>query len=223
MVISGSAHSRQCSISSAASSEKTWGAGSSTRKPRRRWASHCRFSISMTRSPAAGDKRRRPRRRRQFDSTSAVAICRCCRDELNRADGRKLRRRRAACNFHAGGGVAATGCCGRPVSIANALHCSYFLGREASPESGRDKPHVPPRGPMALNPVPLDDKYDLAKSRIFVTGYQALVRLTLMQKERDRRAGLNTAGYVTGYRGSPLGGLDQQFMRAANVLMPNDV
>src|SRR5262249_33791444 len=76
---------------------------------------------------------------------------------------------------------------------------------------------------MALNHVTLDDKYDLTKSRIFATGYQALVRLTLMQKERDRRAGLNTAGYVTGYRGSPLGGLDQQFMRAASVLAPNDV
>ena len=76
---------------------------------------------------------------------------------------------------------------------------------------------------MALNHVTLDDKYDLTKSRIFVTGYQALVRLTLMQKERDRRAGLNTAGYVTGYRGSPLGGLDQQFWRAAKVLTPSDV
>ena len=58
---------------------------------------------------------------------------------------------------------------------------------------------------MALNQVTLDDKYDLTKSRIFVTGFQAIVRLCLMQKERDRRAGLNTAGYVTGYRGSPLG------------------
>src|SRR5262245_37562251 len=67
---------------------------------------------------------------------------------------------------------------------------------------------------MALNHVTLDDKYDLAKSRIFVTGFQALVRLCLMQKERDRRAGLNTAGFVTGYRGSPLGTLDQQFIRA---------
>jgi len=76
---------------------------------------------------------------------------------------------------------------------------------------------------MALNHVTLDDKYDLRKSRIYVTGYQALVRLTLMQKERDRRAGLNTAGYVSGYRGSPLGGLDQQFMRAAKVLAPSDV
>src|SRR5260221_7824530 len=56
---------------------------------------------------------------------------------------------------------------------------------------------------MALNQVTLDDKYDLAKSRIFVTGFQALLRLCLMQKERDRRARLNTAGYVTGYPGSP--------------------
>jgi indolepyruvate ferredoxin oxidoreductase len=76
---------------------------------------------------------------------------------------------------------------------------------------------------MALNHVTLDDKYDLAKSRIFVTGFQALVRLCLMQKERDRRAGLNTAGYVTGYRGSPLGTLDQQFIRARRHLDQYDV
>ncbi|MCC6889845.1 MAG: indolepyruvate ferredoxin oxidoreductase family protein [Hyphomicrobiales bacterium] len=76
---------------------------------------------------------------------------------------------------------------------------------------------------MALNHVTLDDKYDLTKSRIFVTGFQALVRLCLMQKERDRRAGLNTAGYVTGYRGSPLGGLDQQFQRAQPWLQRSDV
>src|ERR1700733_12278959 len=76
---------------------------------------------------------------------------------------------------------------------------------------------------MPLRPVSLNDKYDLEKDRVFVTGFQALVRLTLMQKERDRRAGLNTAGYVTGYRGSPLGTLDQQFMRAGAVLTKNDI
>src|ERR1043166_5296526 len=76
---------------------------------------------------------------------------------------------------------------------------------------------------MSLNHVTLDDKYDLTKSRIFVTGYQALVRVTMMQHERDRRAGLNTAGYVTGYRGSPLGGLDYQFQRAAPLLAPRNV
>jgi len=76
---------------------------------------------------------------------------------------------------------------------------------------------------MALNHVTLDDKYDLSKSRIFVTGFQAIVRLCLMQKERDRRAGLNTAGYVTGYRGSPLGTLDLQFIRAQRALDKYDV
>jgi indolepyruvate ferredoxin oxidoreductase len=76
---------------------------------------------------------------------------------------------------------------------------------------------------MALRQVSLDDKYDLGQSQVFVTGYQALIRLCLMQKERDRRAGLNTAGYVTGYRGSPLGGLDQQFMKAARHLERSDI
>jgi indolepyruvate ferredoxin oxidoreductase len=76
---------------------------------------------------------------------------------------------------------------------------------------------------MALRSVSLDDKYDLAQTRVLVTGYQALIRALLMQKERDRRAGLNTAGYVTGYRGSPLGGLDQQMLRAGRFLAAQDV
>jgi indolepyruvate ferredoxin oxidoreductase len=76
---------------------------------------------------------------------------------------------------------------------------------------------------MAIRPVSLDDKYDLSQSHVLVTGYQALIRACLMQKELDRRTGLNTAGYVTGYRGSPLGGLDQQFMRAARQLAAADV
>src|SRR5581483_1264865 len=76
---------------------------------------------------------------------------------------------------------------------------------------------------MTLREVSLDDKYDLTKKTLFVTGYQALIRLCLMQKERDRRAGLNTAGYVSGYRGSPLGGLDQQFWRAAKFTRDYDI
>jgi indolepyruvate ferredoxin oxidoreductase len=76
---------------------------------------------------------------------------------------------------------------------------------------------------MALRDVKLDDKYDLGQHYIFVTGYQALVRLCLMQKELDRRNGLNTAGYVSGYRGSPLGGLDSQFMRARGFLEKSDI
>ena len=67
---------------------------------------------------------------------------------------------------------------------------------------------------MTLHDVALDDKFDLGKQRIFLSGSQAVIRMLLMQRERDRRAGLNTAGFVSGYRGSPLGGLDQQFWRA---------
>ncbi|WP_280790713.1 indolepyruvate ferredoxin oxidoreductase family protein [Azorhizobium doebereinerae] len=76
---------------------------------------------------------------------------------------------------------------------------------------------------MALKSVSLKDKYDLAQEQVFVSGTQALVRLALMQKARDRAAGLNTAGYVSGYRGSPLGGLDQQFGQAGKLLKANDI
>ncbi len=76
---------------------------------------------------------------------------------------------------------------------------------------------------MTLRSVSLDDKYDIAQDRVLVTGYHALVRALLMQKERDRRAGLNTAGFVTGYRGSPLGGLDQQMVRAGRQLTAADI
>jgi indolepyruvate ferredoxin oxidoreductase len=76
---------------------------------------------------------------------------------------------------------------------------------------------------MALRDVKLDDKYDLGQRHVFVTGFQALVRLCLMQKELDRRNGLNTAGFVTGYRGSPLGGLDSQFLRARPFLEKSDI
>ncbi len=77
---------------------------------------------------------------------------------------------------------------------------------------------------MGIHDISLEDRFDLEKDRVLLNGIQALVRLTLMQAARDRAAGLNTAGYVTGYRGSPLGGVDLQMMRAkkhleaANVL-----
>ncbi|HEV7909517.1 MAG TPA: indolepyruvate ferredoxin oxidoreductase family protein, partial [Methylocella sp.] len=72
--------------------------------------------------------------------------------------------------------------------------------------------------PQDLNSTSLDDKYDLTKRRIFVSGPQAIVRLLLMQKELDRRNGLATAGFISGYRGSPLGGLDLNFLRARRPL-----
>ena len=76
---------------------------------------------------------------------------------------------------------------------------------------------------MTLADVSLTDKFDLTKGRIFLSGTQAIVRAAMMQNERDRRAGLNTAGFVSGYRGSPLGGLDQQFARSKAFLDPHNV
>ncbi|CAG0963767.1 MAG: indolepyruvate ferredoxin oxidoreductase family protein [Rhizobiaceae bacterium] len=76
---------------------------------------------------------------------------------------------------------------------------------------------------MTLHDVALNDKYDLAKNRIFVSGAQAVVRMLLMQRERDRMAGLNTAGFVSGYRGSPLGGLDLQLWKAKAQLAQSHV
>src|SRR5690242_4763629 len=65
-----------------------------------------------------------------------------------------------------------------------------------------------------LRQVTLDDKYTVNSGRVFLTGIQALVRLPMLQRERDLAAGLNTAGYISGYRGSPLGGLDQALWKA---------
>ena len=76
---------------------------------------------------------------------------------------------------------------------------------------------------MSRQDVKLSDRYDLTKSPVLLNGTQALVRLMLMQKARDRAAGLNTAGYVTGYRGSPLGAVDMQMQRAQRELQAADV
>ncbi|MGR3759557.1 indolepyruvate ferredoxin oxidoreductase family protein [Roseobacteraceae bacterium NS-SX3] len=76
---------------------------------------------------------------------------------------------------------------------------------------------------MSTPKITLNDKYDLTKSPIMLNGTQALVRLMLMQKARDKAAGLNTAGLVTGYRGSPLGAVDLQMQRAEKHLKEADV
>jgi indolepyruvate ferredoxin oxidoreductase len=76
---------------------------------------------------------------------------------------------------------------------------------------------------MALPAVTLDDKYVLERGRIYLTGTQALVRLPLIQRRRDLAAGLNTGGFVSGYRGSPLGGLDQGLWQAKTHLEDHHV
>lgn len=63
--------------------------------------------------------------------------------------------------------------------------------------------------------VSLDDKYTLECGRAYLTGVEALVRLPMLQQQRDRARGLNTAGFISGYRGSPIGGYDNALWRAA--------
>ncbi len=74
-----------------------------------------------------------------------------------------------------------------------------------------------------LASVTLSDKYALEKGRVFLTGVQALARLPMLQHDRDQAAGLNTAGYISGYRGSPLGGLDQALQAAEPYLKPQHI
>ena len=71
--------------------------------------------------------------------------------------------------------------------------------------------------------VTLDDKYVLESGRVYLTGTQALVRLPMMQRQRDLAAGLNTAGYISGYRGSPLGGFDQALWQAKRFIKNNHI
>ena len=71
---------------------------------------------------------------------------------------------------------------------------------------------------MTLAAVTLDDKYTATSGRVFMTGVQALVRLPMLQRERDLAAGLNTGGFISGYRGSPLGGYDQALWQAGKYL-----
>ncbi|HEY8251686.1 MAG TPA: indolepyruvate ferredoxin oxidoreductase family protein [Burkholderiales bacterium] len=71
---------------------------------------------------------------------------------------------------------------------------------------------------MELAKASLEDKYTIESGRAFLTGTQALIRLMMLQRSRDLSAGLNTAGFVSGYRGSPLGGLDQALWRAQKHL-----
>ncbi|WP_321818457.1 MULTISPECIES: indolepyruvate ferredoxin oxidoreductase family protein [unclassified Paraburkholderia] len=75
----------------------------------------------------------------------------------------------------------------------------------------------------ALASVTLDDKYTLERGRAYMSGIQALVRLPMLQQERDKAAGLNTAGFISGYRGSPLGGLDQSLWKAKQHLAAHQI
>jgi indolepyruvate ferredoxin oxidoreductase len=76
---------------------------------------------------------------------------------------------------------------------------------------------------MSALPVSLEDKYILSSGRVYLNGTQALVRLAMIQRERDLAVGLNTAGFISGYRGSPLGGLDQALWKAKKHLKDHHI
>jgi indolepyruvate ferredoxin oxidoreductase len=75
----------------------------------------------------------------------------------------------------------------------------------------------------ALETVTLDDKYSLDYGRAFMSGVQALVKLPMLQRQRDALAGKNTAGFISGYRGSPLGGYDQALWKASPYLKAQNI
>jgi len=77
--------------------------------------------------------------------------------------------------------------------------------------------------PARPQEITLEDKYTLESGRAFMTGTQALVRLPMLQRARDIAAGLNTAGFISGYRGSPIGGFDQALWRAKEHLEAHHV
>ena len=76
---------------------------------------------------------------------------------------------------------------------------------------------------LQADSITLDDKYTLQRGRVFLTGTQALIRVAMMQRQRDLAAGLNTAGFITGYRGSPLGSVDQTAVKARKHLEAHHV
>ena len=76
---------------------------------------------------------------------------------------------------------------------------------------------------MPNTSIKLDDKFNIKKSNVLLNGTQGLVRLMLGQKQRDEKQGLNTAGFVTGYRGSPLGAVDFQMRRASKELLASKI
>ncbi|MFP5466109.1 MAG: indolepyruvate ferredoxin oxidoreductase family protein [Gammaproteobacteria bacterium] len=75
----------------------------------------------------------------------------------------------------------------------------------------------------ALETVTLDDKYALDHGRAFMSGVQALVKLPMLQRQRDALIGKNTAGFISGYRGSPLGGYDQALQKAQKYLAAQNI
>src|SRR3979490_1927601 len=115
-------------------------------------------------------------------------------------------------------------CCRRPESgrkTRNSLHtrtprhCSAHEADGASANDDQPEPwRLRSRRPnLSKTAVALDDKYTQQSGDVYMSSIQALVRLPIMQRQRDAAAGLNTAGFISGYRGSPIGTYDQALWR----------
>ncbi len=74
-----------------------------------------------------------------------------------------------------------------------------------------------------MKDVTLNDKWELDSGRVYLTGSQALARLPMLQAQRDKLQGLNTAGFISGYRGSPLGGFDKTLWQAKKYLATHNI
>jgi len=105
--------------------------------------------------------------------------------------------------------------------LAHAFHSSLAPARQGF--SLRSAQEDFTEWKMTLMQVGLDDKYRVDAKRIYLSGVQALARLPMLQRERDRAAGLNTAGFISGYRGSPLGMYDHTLWRAKSFLQAHDI
>ena len=77
--------------------------------------------------------------------------------------------------------------------------------------------------PRPSAPITLDHRYTAPNGQVLLSAMQALVRLPLLQKQRDAQAGYKTAGYISGYRGSPIGGYDQALWKAKDHLQAHDI
>jgi indolepyruvate ferredoxin oxidoreductase len=89
-------------------------------------------------------------------------------------------------------------------------------------ETTMNAPHEH-RAALQQDAISLDDKFTLERGRVFMTGTQALIRVAMLQRQRDLSHGLNTAGFITGYRGSPLGSVDQTAVKAEKFLTARHV
>jgi len=99
------------------------------------------------------------------------------------------------------------------------LWCGLIEGADFAWKIKKTRPRLKPMN----KPISLDDKYTATEGHAFMTGTQALVRLPMTQIRRDREAGLNTGAFISGYRGSPVGGLDQQLWVAGKFLGEYDI